>query len=239
MPAIRDAYRNEDVDEETVRFLTLASKRQQKEWLELFKDPEQYAPRAWQLKDWLFGAQDISTEVALFPLADYKGPIITDLFAERSYFADADQFWTLQNQAIAAKRDTFLRDGWFEVEILKPGERFRVWEHEKISKTKSGRVYITVSDRGEVEVHEGYLTTKEAARKRRKAETGSNGEAEADVKLVRPEITKAMQNYLELHRHAAVRVEVINHVDVAQRSVPPGHTRTVRDLRLDHLHGSL
>ena len=217
LPKIRAAYRDEDIDEETIRYLTLASKRQQKEWLGLFGDPEQYAPRAWELKKWLFGGQDISTEVALFPLEDYRGQIIADLFSERSYFTDADQFWTLQNQAIAAKRDALLKDGWVEVEILKLGERFQSWKHQKTSKDEGGRVYITVSDRGDVEVHEGYLTTKETAKKRRKAGTQSKGETDAKVKSVQPEITKSMQNYLELHRHVAVRVQLMNHSDAALR----------------------
>ncbi|HIP79791.1 MAG TPA: ParB/RepB/Spo0J family partition protein, partial [Kiloniellaceae bacterium] len=97
LPKIREAYRNEEIDAETIRHLTLASKAQQKDWLALFEDPENYAPRAWQLKQWLFGGQEISTEAALFPLEDYKGQIVSDLFGERSYFADADLFWTLQN----------------------------------------------------------------------------------------------------------------------------------------------
>ena len=217
LPKIRNAYRDEDIDAETIRYLTLASKRQQKEWLRLLEDPEQYAPRAWQIKEWLFGGQEISTEVALFPLDDYKGHTITDLFGERSYFADADQFWTLQNQAIAAKRDALLKEKWAEVEILEPSERFQSWEHEKTRKQDGGRVYIMVSGRGEVEVHKGYLTRKEVARKRKKAETQSKGGASADVRPVRPEITKSMQNYLELHRNAAVRVELMNHVGVALR----------------------
>jgi ParB family chromosome partitioning protein len=43
LPRIRDAYRAEEIDAETVRHLTLASKAQQKEWLALFEHPEQHA----------------------------------------------------------------------------------------------------------------------------------------------------------------------------------------------------
>ena len=56
------------------------------------------------LKAWLFGGHEILTEVALFPLDSYTGQIVADLFGEQSYFADAEQFWRLQNEAIAAKR---------------------------------------------------------------------------------------------------------------------------------------
>ena len=166
LPKIRGAYRREEIDAETIRHLTLATKAQQKEWLALFEDPENYAPRAGRLKQWLFGGQDISTEAALFPLEDYSGQIVADLFGERAYFSDPDLFWTLQNQAIAAKRDGLLAEGWSEVEILEPGERFQSWEHEATPKEEGGRVTITVSHRGEVEVHAGYLTRKEARRKR-------------------------------------------------------------------------
>lgn len=217
LPKIREAYRGEEIDAETIRHMTLATKAQQKDWLALYQDPEQHSPRAWQLKQWLFGGQEISTEAALFPLEDYSGQIVADLFGERSYFADADLFWTLQNQAIAAKRDALLAEGWGEVEILEPGERFQTWEHEATPREAGGRVYLTVSHRGEVEVHKGYLTAKEARRKRKAQEAAASGEADGEAKAARPEITKAMQNYLELHRHAAVRRKLLDHPGVALR----------------------
>ena len=214
---IREAYRCGEIDAETIRYLTLASKAQQKDWLALFEDPENFAPRAWQLKQWLFGGQEISTEVALFPLEDYSGQIVSDLFGEHAYFSDPDLFWTLQNQSIAAKRDELLAEGWSEVEILEPGERFQSWEHETTPKEEGGKVTITVSHRGEVEVHAGYLTQKEARRQRKAREAEVSGETGSEVKAARPEITKAMQNYLELHRHAAVRLALLSHSDIARR----------------------
>ena len=215
LPKIREAYRNEDIDAETVRHLTMATKRQQRDWLKLFSDPDEYAPRGWQLKQWLFGGQQISTEVALFPLDAYKGQTVTDLFGEKGYFADADQFWTLQNAAIAAKRDALLENGWTEVDILEPGQRFHSWDHEKTPKKDGGRVYITVSHGGEVEVHEGWLPTKEAKAKRRAK--ASKDDPATDGKPVRPELTNPAQNYIELHRHAAVRHALLSHPGVALR----------------------
>ena len=44
LPRIRDAYRSEDIDVETIRHLTLASKAQQKEWLALFEGAGTHAP---------------------------------------------------------------------------------------------------------------------------------------------------------------------------------------------------
>lgn len=217
MPRIRTAYRKGEIDAETVRHLTLASKAQQKDWLALFADPEQYAPRGFQLKQWLFGGQSIPTSAALFPVEDYPGQIVADLFGEDAYFADADLFWQKQNEAIAAKRDEYLDAGWPEVVVLEPGQYFQTWEHEKTPKKKGGKVFIAVSHRGEVEVHEGWLSRKEARRAARKAAQDGQGETTETVTAARPEVTKAMQNYLDLHRHAVVRLALIAQPGVALR----------------------
>ena len=218
LPRIRTAYRRGEIDAETVRHLTLASTAQQKDWLALFADPEQYAPRGFQLKQWLFGGQSIPTSVALFPVEDYPGQIVADLFGEDAYFADADLFWQKQNEAIAAKRDEYLEAGWAEVVVLEPGQYFHSWEHEKTPKTKGGKVFIAVSHRGEVELHEGWLGRKEARRAARKAASAdADGEATEVAPAARPEVTKAMQNYLDLHRQAVVRLALVAHPGVALR----------------------
>ena len=110
------------------QLLALATPKQQRDWFKLYRDKEEYAPQGSQLKAWLCGGEAISTEVALFPLESYTGRIVADLFGEESYFDDAAQFWTLQNQAIAALRDRRLAEGWAQVEVLEPGEYFRSWE---------------------------------------------------------------------------------------------------------------
>ena len=175
LPKIREAYRRDEIDTETARYLTMASKAQQKDWLALFADPGQYAPRGYQLKQWLFGGQSISTKVALFAIEDYPGLIVSDLFGEESYFADADLFWQKQNEAIAAKRDACLEHGWSEVIVLEPGQHFHSWDHEKTPKQKGGKVFIAVSYRGEVECHEGWLSCKEARRARANGEGARDG----------------------------------------------------------------
>lgn len=206
LPRIREACRAEEVDDDTVRHLTLASKAQQKAWLALFDDPDGYAPRGAQLKAWLFGGGAIATIAALFDLADYKGQIVTDLFGETGYFADADAFWAAQNAAIEARKLSYLEAGWSGVEVVPPGQYFSSWEYEKTPKRKGGRVYAVVNQRGEVTFHEGYLTTKEARRLRRGEVEGMEGAAEP--KPARPELTSALNAYVDLHRHAAVRSEL-------------------------------
>lgn len=217
LPNIRDAYRKEKIDAATVRHLTMASKGQQREWLKLFNDPEGYALRGQQLKQWLFGGQHIATTAALFPPDAYKGQIVCDLFGEDSYFVDADQFWALQNAAIAAKRDALLADGWADVSILETGLRFCSWDYEKMPKDEGGRVYISVSPSGEVEIHEGWITQKEAKAKRRAQIVKDSGASEGNDKPVRPELTNSAQNYIDLHRHAAARHALLSHPGVALR----------------------
>ncbi|MBP6013324.1 MAG: ParB/RepB/Spo0J family partition protein [Alphaproteobacteria bacterium] len=216
LPKIKEAYRREEIDAETVQQLTLATKAQQQSWLKLFEDDEAEVPYGQSLKRWLFGGASIATTAALFPLDDYKCKIVADLFGEDAYFADAQAFWDLQNRAIAVKRDTYLANGWREVVILEPGERFHEWEHEKVSKKKGGHVFVTVSARGEVETFEGYLPAKKA--RQVQAESGRDVGEEA-VAAARPEVSAALQNYIDLHRHSAVRQALIGVPDVALRLV--------------------
>lgn len=211
-PKIRQLYRAEEIDAETLRALTLATKQQQKDWLALWEDEEQHAPRGTYLKKWLLGGENIPTSVALFDLGQYQGEIITDLFGEEKFFANVEDFWVLQDAAIQAKRDEYLAQGWPRVDVLPRGTRFYDWEYQKTAKKKGGAVWVAVSERGEVEIHEGYVS-REEARKREKQE---RGETETP-KAAKPELTAPMQNYVELHRLSAIRLELLNHPQIALR----------------------
>ena len=210
LPRIRQLYREEKIDRITVRHLTLASKSQQKAWLALHDDPDNYTPTGHQLKAWLFGGQSIAAKVALFDLATYAGATVADLFGDDRYFADPEAFWTAQNEAIEARRAAYLEDGWSDVVIVPASEHFHSWEYEKAAKRKGGRVYVDVRSTGEVIFHEGYLTRKEARRV-------ASGEAPQGAKPQRPELTSTLQTYVDLHRHAAVRAALLNRPEVALR----------------------
>ncbi len=205
-------YRKDDIRGETLRALTLATKRQQKAWLVLFKSEDEYAPQGRSLKDWLFGGANIPTSNALFDITGYKGAIVSDLFGDDSYFTDVQKFWPLQNVAIAEAKERYLTDGWKDVILFEIGEYWSSWKYSRIAKKDGGKVYIEIANDGEVTFHEGYLTSKEAKR----LEKSSNG-IDAEKPAERPEVTKAMQNYLDLHRHSAVRSELLNHGDIALR----------------------
>lgn len=203
---VLNAYRREQIGSDTLQILTMATPRQQKAWWKLFKDADTYAPHGRQLKDWLFGGAQVPVANALFAEADYPGMIIGDLFGEERYFADAQSFWPLQNVAIAQAKDKYLASGWTEVVILDIGQHFPKWQHEKIGKKAGGRVFVEITHDGEVAFHEGWLSMKDA---RRKAKAGEGEAGEEEAKPSRPELTKAMQNYLGLHKHAAVRTELL------------------------------
>ncbi|MFA6607484.1 MAG: ParB N-terminal domain-containing protein [Sphingomonas sp.] len=213
LPAIRDLYRKERIDAATVRHLTMASKSQQKAWLALADDENAYLPTGHQLKAWLFGGQSIAVKHALFDVEASGIATIADLFGEDRYVADADAFWTAQNAEIEARRAAYVEQGWADAIIVPPSDHFSTWEYEKAGKRKGGRVYIDVRATGEVIVHEGYVSGKEA-RRIAKAEGSENGTGQ---KAARPEVTSTMQTYVDLHRHAAVRAALTGHPAVALR----------------------
>lgn len=211
LPRIRRLYAADEIDRATVRHLTLASKSQQKAWLALLDDEDAYAPTGHQLKAWLMGGQSIGTHHALFDVEASGLAVISDLFGEEGYFADADAFWTAQDAAIHDRREAYLDEGWNDVVIVPPADHFSTWEYVKTSKRNGGRIYIDVRGTGEVTFHEGYLSRKEAERIAKGQGSGAGG------KVARPEITSTMQTYLDLHRHAAVRAALISHPAVALR----------------------
>ncbi|HEV7343309.1 MAG TPA: ParB/RepB/Spo0J family partition protein [Sphingopyxis sp.] len=211
LPRIRSLYAKEKISAGTVRHLTMASKSQQRAWLALFDDEDAYCPQGQQLKNWLFGGGAISTAHALFDVEASGLAIIADLFGDERYFADSDAFWTAQLAAIEERRSRFLDAGWSEVVVLPKGNYFREWEHRHAAKRKGGRVYIEVRDSGEVDIHEGYVTAKEAAR----IEKGEK--IDVAPATARPELTSRIQAYVDLHRHAAVRAELTGHPAVALR----------------------
>ena len=211
LPRIRDLHRREAIDRATVRHLTLASKSQQKAWLALAVDENAYCPTGHQLKAWLFGGQSVNVAHALFDVGASGLPIVADLFGEDRYVADADAFWTAQNAAIEARREAYIAQGWPDAIIVPPSEPFSAWEYERAGKRKGGRVYLDVRGTGEVIVHEGYISRKEAARLAR-SQPGGSGD-----KPARAEVTSTTQSYIDLHRHAAVRAAMTGHPGVALR----------------------
>jgi len=205
---ILNAYRDEKIEPATIRLLTMASTKQKKQWFKLFGQGQN--PPQWQLKSWLFDGEEISTSNALFNLESYQGTITSDLFGDESYFTDPTVFWEHQSKAIAEIKNELLEDGWQDVILLDVGETWSRWDYSDWSQDKGGKVFIRVKADGEVEIHKGLLLQKDIKRLE-KQDTGQ------DVVSERPELTKSMQNYLNLHRHAAVRTELLNDHGTALR----------------------
>ncbi|MBX9739395.1 MAG: ParB/RepB/Spo0J family partition protein [Beijerinckiaceae bacterium] len=207
IPDVRRLYRQGEIDAKTLHLLTLATKDRQKAYVALATDPEQTPPPFWQLKAWLLGGAEISAKVALFDEALYSGPIATDLFGEERYFTDGEEFWRLQNTAIAETRDKLLAAGWREVIIVPPSERFQEWDFDPVAKSKGGAVYLDVAPDGGVTVHKGLRPRGERQRGSRLAdEDGATGTA--PVATGRPEMSAPLSNYVDLVRHSAVRLAV-------------------------------
>ncbi|HEY4275918.1 MAG TPA: ParB N-terminal domain-containing protein [Rhizomicrobium sp.] len=212
LPAIRELYRGDHLDAGDLRLLTMATKTQQRDWLKLFKDDEQ--PCGTDLKGWLFGGAAIRTKFALFDLAPFAKKITGDLFSEDSFFTDANTFWEAQDAAIAERRDQYLAAKWTEVVVWERGKQWPQWDFVKATKKDGGRVYIELTHTGEVRFHEGFITARElreAEKKEQRAAAKAKLEKNGKDTPARPAITQAMQSYLDLHRHAVVRLAVIAH----------------------------
>lgn len=205
-------YRKQEIKSDTVRVLTMATKRQQKAWAALYKSEDDYAPLGGALKEWLFGGASIPVSNALFDMDEYKGSIISDLFGEERYFSDSEAFWTLQNRFIAKTKQDYLAKGWADVILLDKGVYWSSWEYSRASKKEGGVVFVHTTRDGEVTFHAGYLTAVQA----RRVQKSADGETQEKTPE-RSELTKSMQNYLDLHRHAAVRADLLNHSAIALR----------------------
>lgn len=221
LPKIRQMYRNEDIGAKELQLLTMATTAKQKAYVKAFETGKDF-PQHYQLKDWLLGGPAIKTSVALFDLADYKAPIVNDLFGDDAYFTSPDLFWQLQNAAIAKQKEALEASGWAEVHLLEPGEHFHRYTYSDLSKAKGGHVYIVVKSSGEVEMHKGLITAAELKKLERKAVKGNDTE-EADGAThnadapVRPELSEPLCNYIDLVRHSAVRAELAKTPKLALR----------------------
>jgi ParB family chromosome partitioning protein len=209
LPQIRKAYAEDEIDSASVTALTLANEEKQREWLAMFKSPEVREPRGRELKRWLLNGGEIATSAALFSLDDYDGEIVEDLFGERSVFADADRFWKHQDAAIEAERDKLLAAGWTKATILKRGEHFSRWDFDQAAKKDGGEAFIEIRHTGEIDIHKGFASRRKKTAKRK----GEGGETETP----RPECSAPMETYVDLHRLAAARAELLKSPGVALR----------------------
>ncbi|WP_017930667.1 ParB/RepB/Spo0J family partition protein [Robiginitomaculum antarcticum] len=215
LPEILSLFDDDKIRQPTLEALTLATPDQQAKWLELFHG-ETYAPQGHNLKEWLTGGAQISTECALFNVADFDGTIITDLFGETDYFADPDAFWPLQNAAIATAVSEWKEQGWTEIVVLERGTRFDRYEHGQRSQEQGGKIYIATGHDGTVTPNIGFMPKSDI--KKIDAILGvDNGEGSSKSKSSKPEMSGPLKEYVALHRHAAIRASLLGHPKAALR----------------------
>lgn len=207
---VRKAYSEDQIDRETIRALTLATKDQQTEWFELFQG-EGRAPRGRSCRAWITGGDVITTDKALFDLATYEGTIVTDLFGDHGVFADADAFWQAQSVAVSGQVEALREKGWADVHVLERGAYFQSWDHENCACTKGGHVFIELRHNGDVTFHEGFITKAEA-RRRERAKSG-----EPDSGAPATEMTGPMLTYISRHRHGAAAASLLGAPSIALR----------------------
>ncbi len=213
-PELLTLYEDENIQGHTLQALTLATDEQQAAWLEIYHSDD-YAPQGEQLKAWLTGGARIKTDVALFELANYEGTIITDLFGDTAYFQDPDLFWTHQNTAIATAVSEWTAEGWNEIVVMERGEHFSSWEHGKRTMEQGGKIFLAIGHDGSVTPHIGYLSNADIKKIDAILKTG--GEADAPAKTDKPEMSGPLNDYVALHRHAAIRASLLDHPSVALR----------------------
>jgi len=210
---LQKLYDAKEINIDTVKALTLGNKSQQRAWLKLYK--ENNAPMGRWVKDWLSGGDAVKTSAAIFPLEDYKGKLLADLFGEEEQFACTETFWKHQNAAIAERERQYKEDGWQDV-IIHEGH-FYQYDFEETSKEEGGRVYIIINKNGTVKFIEGLLTYAEANRKRRAKAKAKNGETSQNHVPTRPEMSGPLVEYFDAHRALIAKVGLMSRPDMAQR----------------------
>lgn len=222
IPEIKKLYRQGELEGADVQLLTLAPKDRQRAYVAAIESGENIPPR-WKLRAWLLGGAEIKTSAALFDLADYKAPIARDLFGDDSYFSDADEFWKLQNSAIAALRESLHASGWTAVHVIDPSEHFQRWNYSPLAKAKGGHAVIDVTADGRVDTIKGVIHNDDLRRGKKKSARKANGEASDDdaasepVAIERPELSEPLANYIDLVRHSAVRAKLATTPKLALR----------------------
>ena len=210
---IRKLYAEDEIDRETIRALTLATEDQQAEWLRLHESEDERAPRGRNCKAWITGGAVITTDKALFNIADYEGQITADLFGEQGVFADPEAFWKAQSAAIAQRIEAYIAHGWKDVVCLERGAFFHRWDHQTRTKKQGGKVYVELRHDGTVTFHEGYISQAEA----RRQEKAKSGQKDTPAAPVKPEMSGPLAEYILLHRHGAAQASLASQPAIALR----------------------
>ncbi|HTV26973.1 MAG TPA: ParB/RepB/Spo0J family partition protein [Xanthobacteraceae bacterium] len=157
----KKAFRAGTITRSVAEALTLGSKMQQRAILEAI-EPD-YPPDADEIRETLLGRKP-SLAMGIFPREQYKGGLITDLFAddETTYFDDVDQFLSLQHEAVEALAEGRRQSGsWVEVLHLYTPPW---WQYREAGEGEPAGTVINVHPSGAVEVRDGLVKHEVEAR---------------------------------------------------------------------------
>lgn len=229
VPDLKKELGEERIALSDLQVLTMATPDQQRAWVQLYRQHSYSAPRGTALKQWICGGAHIETTAALFPLEDYTGPLLSDLFGDKTYFGDSAAFWTLQHAAIAQKKADLESAGWSKVIVWQPDRYFSDWDLEPLGKKGGGWAYIVPDASGAVRIKKGFiprsvLRQAEAAARRdgqepdaAKGYLASAADQGEESPTRRGELTAALMDYVNLHKQAAVRLRLAETPGLALR----------------------
>lgn len=228
IPALKQEVQKGSIGLQEIQILTMATANQQREWLALYREQPYQAPHGSSLRAWVCGGGAIETGVALFPLEQYQGPLVTDLFGDKTYFGDNAAFWALQTAAIEQKKTELEKSGWSKVVLWQANQHFPHWNYEALTKAKGGWVFILPKANGEVEILKGLIP--KAVLEKAQAVAQKEGVEQSKAHLVdavtstqdtarqrRGELTAALIDYMNLHKQAAVRLHLAQQPGLALR----------------------
>ena len=212
--SVMKAFENDDIGENCLKLLAIAPKGRLNQWIKLYREGN--APTwASDVKSFIANDKDvIKTSVALFDVDQAELSLINDIFADDQFFADAEQFWKLQQNEIDTLQADYESRNWV-VEVIESS--YSSWQYVNVTKKEGGKVLIFVGSDGAVEVQEGMLSNTEFRKLQRKA-AGDNQEQD-DTPKVKPEVTKKLNEYCLGYLTQAAQSAVIDDYDLTQRTL--------------------
>jgi ParB family chromosome partitioning protein len=187
--------------------MTLGSAEQQRMLLKAFSHEEGLT--AADVRRELVGAKP-TLAMALFPPAEYTGPLTRDLFsdADTTYCDDKDMFLSLQRKAVDEFADE-CRAEWEWVEIIEASS-IPSWRYRKAEGDEKGGAVIAFDTSGAVESQAGLI---------RRSEQAKHPEPKEKVKRERPEFSDRIMRYVSGHKSAAVQVAILANPHTAKALV--------------------
>lgn len=210
--------------------LTLATAEQQEDLLPQLTNGR-YEMSADDIREQILDGRP-SAAMAIFPMDRYTGTLTTDLFQSeaQTYFDDADQFMTLQAEAVEAlaaqHRETA---AWVEVTNA---HRIPDWQYDEAEEGAPSGVVINLSPLGRVEVRTGL------ARPDHLDDDTAADTADAPTATIRraPSYGTPLRRTIAWHKSLAVQELLLASPDTARLIAT---VRQWQGMRLHPAHGGL